>query len=143
MPGIKSEQSTFRRFVEVGRVCLINDGRWAGKVAPIVEIIDHNRAILDSPATGVPRGPFAYRHLTLTSIVMKLPRGARTGTIRKKMVDQKVVEKWEGSSWCKRRQALQARRELSDFGRFEVMILKKRRRDAARKTLSKEKKAAA
>jgi len=141
MPQIKSEQSTFRRFVEVGRVCLIDEGRWAGKIAPIVEIIDHNRAILDSPATGVPRGPFAYRHLTLTSIVMKLPRGARAGIVRKKMADQKVVEKWEASSWCKRRQALQARRELNDFGRFEVMILKKRRRDTTRKAMAKEKKA--
>ncbi|KAG8979188.1 hypothetical protein FRB94_012195 [Tulasnella sp. JGI-2019a] len=142
MPGIKPEQSTFKRFVEVGRVCLIENGRCAGKIAPIVEIIDHNRAILDSPATGVPRGPYAYRHLTLTSHVMKLPRGSRTGTVRKKMAEQKVLEKWEGSSWYKRRTALAARKTLSDFGRFEVMILKKRRRDVTRKAIHKEKKAA-
>lgn len=71
---------------------------------------------------------------------MKIPRGARSGTVRKKMHDQKVVEKWESSNWYKRRQALEARKNLNDFGRFEVMVLKKRRRDAVRKVLHKEKK---
>jgi hypothetical protein len=35
--------STFKRFVEVGRVVLVNDGPNAGKLAVIAEIIDHNR----------------------------------------------------------------------------------------------------
>jgi transcription antitermination factor NusG len=35
--------STFKRFVEVGRVVLVNDGPFAGKLAVIAEIIDHNR----------------------------------------------------------------------------------------------------
>lgn len=35
--------STFKRFVEVGRVVLVNDGPSAGKLAVIAEIIDHNR----------------------------------------------------------------------------------------------------
>lgn len=38
-----SSESTFKRFVEVGRVVLLNDGPSAGKLATIVEIIDHNR----------------------------------------------------------------------------------------------------
>lgn len=33
----------FKRFVEVGRVVLVNDGPSAGKLAVIAEIIDHNR----------------------------------------------------------------------------------------------------
>jgi large subunit ribosomal protein L14e len=33
----------FTRFVEVGRVVLLNNGANAGKIAAIVEIIDHNR----------------------------------------------------------------------------------------------------
>lgn len=35
--------STFKRFVEVGRVVLVNDGPSQGKLAVIAEIIDHNR----------------------------------------------------------------------------------------------------
>jgi len=38
-----SADSTFKRYVEVGRVVLVNDGPNAGKLATIVEIIDHNR----------------------------------------------------------------------------------------------------
>jgi large subunit ribosomal protein L14e len=33
----------FKRYVEVGRVVLINQGEFAGKLAVIVEIIDHNK----------------------------------------------------------------------------------------------------
>jgi len=31
------------RFVEIGRVVLVNKGAYAGKLATIVEIIDHKR----------------------------------------------------------------------------------------------------
>jgi hypothetical protein len=41
--------STFKRFVEVGRVVLVNDGPSAGKLAVIAEIIDHNRVSRCTP----------------------------------------------------------------------------------------------
>jgi ribosomal protein L14E/L6E/L27E len=41
--------STFKRFVEVGRVVLVNDGPSAGKLAVIAEIIDHNRVSRRTP----------------------------------------------------------------------------------------------
>jgi large subunit ribosomal protein L14e len=34
------------RFVEIGRVVLVNKGAYAGKLATIVEIIDHKRVCL-------------------------------------------------------------------------------------------------
>jgi transcription antitermination factor NusG len=40
---IMSNPESFKRFVEVGRVVLINQGEFAGKLAAIVEIIDHNK----------------------------------------------------------------------------------------------------
>ena len=39
---------TFKRYVEVGRVVLVNEGPQAGKLATIVEIIDHARVSLIS-----------------------------------------------------------------------------------------------
>lgn len=42
-----SEKSTFRRFVEVGRVVRLNSGPSTGNLAVIVEIIDHNRVRRD------------------------------------------------------------------------------------------------
>ncbi|KAG9043415.1 hypothetical protein FS837_009648 [Tulasnella sp. UAMH 9824] len=97
------------------------------------------QAILDGPTTGVPRGLYHYNDLLLTPIVMKLPRGARSKKVRKEFEAQKVVEKWEGSSWAKRRAAKTARQNLGDFARFEVMVLQKRRRNLVRKAVSKAK----
>jgi transcription antitermination factor NusG len=37
------DPSTFTRFVEVGRVVLLKSGPFDGKIATIVEIMDHNR----------------------------------------------------------------------------------------------------
>jgi len=108
----------------------------------IVEIIDHNRAIIDGPLTGVPRQPFAYRYLTLTPLsVSALPRGAGTGTVRKYFEKSGVQAKWEASSWAKRRAAVKARAGLSDFERFGVMIAKKARRDITRKAVKAARKA--
>ncbi|KIY63311.1 hypothetical protein CYLTODRAFT_333317, partial [Cylindrobasidium torrendii FP15055 ss-10] len=128
--------SNFKRFVEVGRVVLLKAGPSAGKIAVIAEIIDHNRAIVDGPTTGVTRQPFPYKHLTLTPLLLKsLPRAAGTGTVKKVIEKEAIVEKWEKSSWAQRRAAIEKRRALNDFGRFEVMLLKKQRRDTVRKAL--------
>lgn len=43
---------TFKRYVEVGRVVLLNEGPSAGKLATIVEIIDHNRVSDGAPNRG-------------------------------------------------------------------------------------------
>lgn len=42
----KSSTATFKRYVEVGRIVLLNEGPYANKLATIVEIIDHNRVSL-------------------------------------------------------------------------------------------------
>lgn len=47
-----SSEATFKRYVEVGRVVLLNDGPSAGKLATIVEIIDHNRVRSVFPLRG-------------------------------------------------------------------------------------------
>ncbi|KAG8679157.1 hypothetical protein FRC08_017166 [Ceratobasidium sp. 394] len=136
------DPSTFKRFVEVGRVVLLKSGPSEGKIATIVEIIDHNRAIVDGPLTGVPRQAFPYRHLVLTPLTVKgLPRGAGTGVVRKYTEKSEVVAKWEKSSWAKKRAGAAKRRTLGDFDRFSVMLLKKQRRDAVNKSLAKAKSA--
>ncbi|KAG2357646.1 hypothetical protein BDR07DRAFT_1419680 [Suillus spraguei] len=94
----------------------------AGKIAVIAEIIDHKPGNYRWPTTGVPRQSFPYRHLTLTPISLtKLPRGAGSGVIRKQAEKEGIV----------------AKRSLNDFERFSVMVAKKQRRDAVRKTLAK------
>ncbi|KAG8790349.1 hypothetical protein FRC12_012090 [Ceratobasidium sp. 428] len=135
--------STFKRFVEVGRVVLLKSGPSEGKIATIVEIVDHNRAIIDGPLTGVPRQSYPYRHLVLTPLTVKgLPRGAGSGAVKKFTEKSDVVTKWENSSWAKKRAAVAKRRTLGDFDRFSVLVLKKQRRDTVNKSLAKNKKSA-
>ncbi|KAF8336029.1 ribosomal protein L14-domain-containing protein [Amanita rubescens] len=128
--------SNFTRFVEVGRVVFLKSGPSAGKIAVIAEIIDHNRAMIDGPSTGVPRQPFPYKHLVLTPLKLsKLPRGAGSGVIKKQLEKEATLDKWEKSKWTQRRLALEKRRTLNDFGRFQVMLAKKQRRDVVRRKL--------
>lgn len=138
----------------------LKSGPSAGKIAVISEIIDHNRvrillatgffpstnlfidqqALIDGPSTGVPRQPFPYKHLVLTPLKLsKLPRGSGTGVIKKQLEKEAIVEKWEKSAWTQRRLAFEKRRALNDFGRFQVLLAKKQRRDIVRKKLHKSK----
>ncbi|KAK9376209.1 60S ribosomal protein eL14 [Lipomyces chichibuensis] len=130
------------RLVEVGRVILINKGEYAGKLAAIVEIIDHKRVLIDGP-NDVARQAFPLARATLTPIVIpKLTRGARTGTTAKKWAEAGVDEKWAKSSWAQKINSRALRRENTDFGRFEVLLLKKQRRYKVKKALAKAKKLA-
>ncbi|KAN0059630.1 hypothetical protein ACQY0O_008199 [Thecaphora frezii] len=129
---------SFKRYVEVGRVVLLNDGPNEGKLAVVAEIIDHNRAIIDGPSTGVERQAFAYKHLTLTPFVVKaLPRAAGTSTVKKYFEKENIAERWANSAWAKKRAAFQTRRAGSDFDRFQVAQLKKQRRHVLQPAVKK------
>ncbi|KAF8557773.1 hypothetical protein OG21DRAFT_1406604, partial [Imleria badia] len=110
-------------------VVLLNAGPSAGKIAVIAEITDHNqasspRAIIDGPTTSVPN-----RHLSLTALrLTKLSCVGGTGVIRKQLEKEGTVARWENSAWSKKRAAIQTRRLLNDFARFEVVLAKKARR---------------
>jgi len=93
--------------------------------------LDHEilQAIIDSPSTGVTRQAFAFKHLTLTKLTVPgLPRGAGSTAVKKFFDKAGVAEKWAQSGWAKKRAAIKVRRSLSDFDRFNVMLLKKQRR---------------
>ncbi|PPQ82324.1 hypothetical protein CVT26_013153 [Gymnopilus dilepis] len=134
-------ESNFKRFVEVGRVVLVKSGSSAGNIAVITEVIDHNRAIIDGPTTSVPRQSFTFKHFTLIPLrITKLPRAVGTGVVKKYLEKESIVERWNQSSWDKKQAAIQKRRSLNDFGRFQIVLAKKQRRDAVRKIVAKESK---
>lgn len=72
----------FTKFVEVGRVVVINFGPLNGKLAVIVEIISTNRVLIDGPTTGVKRQEISLRRVTLTEVVVKIERGVKTSPLR-------------------------------------------------------------
>jgi large subunit ribosomal protein L14e len=61
---------SFKRFVEIGRVALIQYGPDEGKLATIVDVIDHNRVLVDGPEpiTGVHRHAIGIKRIMLTDI---------------------------------------------------------------------------
>ncbi|KAJ2083034.1 hypothetical protein H4R24_001150 [Coemansia sp. RSA 988] len=123
-------QRSFKRLVEVGRVVLITHGADAGKIATIVDIVDHNRAIIDGPTTGVTRQVIAYKNTVLTDIVVKrLPRTVGTKALAKFLEKEQVVEAWQKTAWAKKLDARKRRSNLSDFDRFKLMRLKKQQRN--------------
>ncbi|KAF3046036.1 hypothetical protein E8E12_010538 [Didymella heteroderae] len=128
------------RLVEVGRVVLFNEGVYEGRLATIVEIIDHKRVLVDGPTkeAPVPRQEVALAKLSLTPIVIpKLPRSTGVGHVAKKWEEHKVQQKFDESAWAKKRAALQKRRQLNDFERFKVMKLRKQARYEVQKTFAK------
>jgi large subunit ribosomal protein L14e len=134
-------QGTFKRQVEVGRVVLINHGADAGKLAVIVDIIDHNRALIDGPTTGVARQAFPYRRLVLTPIVLKkLPRSVGQSALKKALEKSDVVAAWNKTAWAKKIEQRKIRTSLSDFDRFKLNKLKNKRRFALASTVKAAKK---
>ncbi|KAK3395543.1 ribosomal protein L14-domain-containing protein [Sordaria brevicollis] len=126
------------RLVEVGRVLKLE----GGSLATIVEIVDHKRVLVDGPSSdsklASPRGVVSLSKTLLTPLVIeKLPRGARTGAVKKAWEAAGIDAKWKESNWAKKSLQQERRKALTDFDRFKVMRLKKQRRFEERKALAK------
>ncbi|XP_049813293.1 60S ribosomal protein L14 [Schistocerca nitens] len=117
----------FKRFVETGRVAYISDGPHKGKLCSIVDVIDQNKALIDGPVTGVPRGEIRLTQLHLTKFRVKFPFTARSRVVRKAWLDGKVDEKWKESLWAKKLEAKQKRVTMTDFDRFKLRKAKQLR----------------
>ncbi|KAI4120942.1 MAG: hypothetical protein LQ338_006663 [Usnochroma carphineum] len=146
MPEIEIHASAWR-LVQVGRVVLFTHGPYTGRLAAIVEIIDHKRILVDGPSKKeyghVPRHAVALNSTILTPIVIpKLPRAAGRGAVAKAWEKEDVEAKWEKSAWAKRREQREKRRALTDFERFKVMKLKKQARFEVQKSMAKVRSAA-
>ncbi|MCJ1308509.1 hypothetical protein MMC25_002162 [Agyrium rufum] len=130
------------RLVEVGRIVLFTHGPFKGRLAAVVEIIDHKRILVDGPSKGelppVPRQSVALQNIILTPLVLrKLPRAAGRAAVAKVWEKDGVDEKWEKSAWAQKRKQRERRGTLSDFERFKVMRLKKLTRFETRKAHAK------
>merc|ERR1712031_97251 len=96
----------FTRFVEMGRVVVVNYGDDAGKLGMIVDVIDQNRCLVYSPYTTLPRTEMGYKRLSLTDLKVSIQRAARVKT-------------------CEKIAARKYKATCSDFQRFKDMVAKK------------------
>ncbi|KAF9997854.1 hypothetical protein BGZ79_008456 [Entomortierella chlamydospora] len=126
---------TFQRVVEIGRVVMINYGPDAGKLAVIVDIIDHNRALIEGPTTGIARTSYAFRRLTLTPLVIKVPRNAGQAVLKAAIEKQDLAGSWAKTSWAKKIASRAQRAANTDFDRFKLQKYKKLRREIVNKAV--------
>lgn len=92
--------------------------------------------MIDGPA--VERQAIPLNKVVLTPLVLeRLPRGSRTATVNKKWAAADIDGKWAATSWAKKLAVRQRRANLSDFERFQVMVLRKQKRLAVSKIAAK------
>ena len=84
------------------------------------------QALVDGPCTNVARQALAFKHMSLTDLVIKVPRAARSGVVKKAFTDGEVTEKWEKTSWAKRLAARKKKASMTDFDRFKLKLAKQR-----------------
>ena len=132
----------FKRFVEVGRVIIINYGPLAGKLAVIVDILTTTKVIIQGLKGGVRRQELSLRRVTLTDEKINIKRGAKREEVFKAIEDYKLEDKFKESHYAKKLAIREKRANLTDFDRFKVMRLRQKRavlRHAATKGLKKKK----
>ena len=117
----------FRRFVEVGRVIIVNYGPLTGKLAVIVDILTTTKVIIQGLKGGVRRQELSLRRVTLTDYKIDIKRGAKREEVFKAVEDYKLEEKFKKSNLAKKNELREKRANLTDFDRFKVMRLRQRR----------------
>ena len=130
----------FRRFVEVGRVIVINYGPLTGKLAVIVDILTTTKVLVQGLKGGVRRQELSLRRVTLTDDKIDIKRGAKRDEVLKAIDAYKLEEKFKKSTFAKKVELRQKRANLTDFDRFKVMRLRQKRaslRHASTKGLKK------
>ncbi|CAM6121895.1 unnamed protein product [Calypogeia fissa] len=125
----------FRRYVEIGRVALVNYGPQYGKLVVIVDVIDQNRALVDSP--DIVRTQVNFKRLSLTDIKIDIARNPKKKELKAAIDAADVAGKWEKSSWGRKLIVQKKRASLNDFDRFKVMVARIKRGAIIKKELSK------
>ena len=117
----------FRKFVEVGRVVIVNYGPLIGKLAVIVDILTTTKALIQGLKGGIRRQEISLRRVTLTDYKLDIKRGAKQDEVFKALDAYKLDEKFKQSPYAKKCEQRQKRANLTDFDRFKVMRLRQKR----------------
>ena len=118
----------FKKFVEIGRVAIVNYGPLAGKVAVIVDILNTTRVLIHGPKEGVRRQEISLKRLTLTDFKLDIKRGIHKDNLVKAIDEYKLDDKFKESIYAKKVEKRKLRANLTDFDRFKVMRLRQQRR---------------
>merc|ERR1719272_2371414 len=75
------------------------------------------------------------RRLSLTDLKASIPRGAREKTLKKALDKEDIMGNWEKTSWAKKVRSKKNRTDMGDFDRFKLMVARKKRSSAVKKSL--------
>ena len=128
----------FTRFVEIGRVALINYGPNTGKLCTIVDVVDQSRVLVDGPTklTGIRRQIVPLKRIALTDLKVKIGLNARQKSLEKAWAAGDILNKWNNTAWAKKLAAKKVRAASNDFTRYKLAAAK-RKRNAAVKAMLK------
>mmetsp|Transcript_6696 Transcript_6696/g.15434 ORF Transcript_6696/g.15434 Transcript_6696/m.15434 type:complete len:140 (-) Transcript_6696:75-494(-) len=136
MPSIQKP-----RYVEIGRVAIVNFGPARGKLCTIVNIVDAKRVLVDGPTTGVARQILPLARLTMTGVKVNITRNQKVAKLTKALTAAKAEEEFGKTHWAQRIQLKAKRAAMSDFERFKVMVAKKTRTKVTNTIANKKMKA--
>ena len=117
----------FTRFVEPGRLCRIQYGADTGKMCFIIDVINMNRILIDGPSTNVARQSIPLKRLALTDFKAKIPRGARTGTVKKILEKDNTIENFNKTTYGQKCAAKIFKANMTDFERHALLVARKKR----------------
>lgn len=123
---------SFKRFVEIGRVVLINYGEEAGKIAAIVDVIDDNRVLVHGPETGVRRQEINLKRCMLTDVKVSAKHNVTSKKLKALWKSEGVDAAYSKTGISKKRAAHAARAKATDFDRFNIMLARQARAKACK-----------
>ena len=125
------------RYVEIGRVVLVNFGPEQGKLAVIIDVVDSKRAYVDGPTTGVQRQQMPFSRVSLTEFVLPIKRNQSSKNVAKIFDEHEIVKKWASSKAGQHHGSTVRRANLTDFERFKLMVAQKKKSLTLKRELKK------
>ena len=89
---------------------------------------------------GVEKQQIPIRWLSLTDFKINIGRGASSRVVREALNQAKTIESWEKTTWAKKLASREAKKNLTDFDRFRVMVARKRVNHSVNTEINKVKK---
>jgi len=128
----------FKRYIEIGRVCVCNYGSDYGKLVVIVDVIDQQRVLVDAP--DMVRGSYSVKRLALTDLVIEIQRIPKKTALVKALEASGTIAKFAASSWGQKIAIQKARKNLTDFDRFKVMVARVKKSAIMKREVAKARK---
>ncbi|KAK3859258.1 hypothetical protein Pcinc_034612 [Petrolisthes cinctipes] len=125
-------KKVFRKLIQIGRVVFINNGRYKGRLAAIVDIIDGSRGLIDGPCTRVPRQALRFADMYLTNYVLKINRGQREKLLRQAWNEAEISKQFAKSRWSQNLKKGKLRDQMTDYCKYKVGRAKQTRNKIVR-----------